>query len=320
MQEPLDERTLREAHAWEADDRVAGRPEMTDLRRRLRHHQSTWRESKGHPIGTQPIAPHPGQESRPLGSRLPLAYARETGANFVTKGALAAARSRMAFVEPNQSVDHQRLWADLLWSPSMAINLFGDLAADLAVADRAVHAWWPDAPGTVSAVRFTHSPGWLDPAYLRSLREFDALFELDLRDGTKAALAVDVKYHEWLKPETPKPENLARYREVARRSKAFRRRAVASLEGRGGLAVMWLEHLLLLSMLQHASGRWTWGRYVIVHPEGNSDFAEATGRYRGLLADDSTFGTITLEELLDGDAGARRPSTTRALRERYLPR
>src|SRR6266540_3246569 len=28
----------------------------------------------------------------------------------------------------------------------MAFNLFGDLAGDLVLADRAVHAWWPDAP------------------------------------------------------------------------------------------------------------------------------------------------------------------------------
>ena len=44
---------------------------------------------------------------------------------------------------------------------------------------------------------------------------------------------------------------------------------------------MWLEHLLLLSMLQHASGTWSWGRYVVVHPAGNIDFADAvpaTGR------------------------------------------
>jgi hypothetical protein len=309
---------LEAAHAWEADDRVGGRPEMTEFRRRLRHHQSKWRESNGHPIGTQPIAPHPGQRSRPLGSRLPLDYARETGANFVTKGALAAVTARTSFVEPNQSVDHQRLWADLLWSPSIAFNLFGDLASDLAAADRAVHARWPEVPGTVSAVRFVHSPGWLDPAYLNSLREFDTLFELDSKDGTKAILAVDVKYHERLKPETPRPENLARYQEVARRSRAFRRGAVESLTGRNGLAVMWLEHLLLLSMLQRPGGGWTWGRYVVVHPEGSVDFAEATDRYRGLLADPSSFGSTTLEDLLG--AGALRPSTVRALRARYLPR
>jgi hypothetical protein len=81
---------------------------------------------------------------------------------------------------------------------------------------------------------------------------------------------------------------------------------------------MWLEHLLMLSMLQHASGAWSWGRYVVVHPAGNSDVADACARYRDLLVDQSTFASVTFEELLD--AGALPPQTTAALRDRYLPR
>jgi hypothetical protein len=310
------EEELEAADALERDDRVPGRPEMTAFRERLRLHQSRWREENGHPIGTQPIVPKPGKPSRSLGSRLPVDYAEETGANFLTPAAVEVARARVAIKESRQSFDRQRWWADLLWSPSLAVNLFGDLAADLARADRAVHAWWPDAPGRVSAVRFVHSPGWLDPAFLNSLREFDALFELDLGDGTLGVIGVDVKYHEWTKPETPKPENLQRYLEVAKRSKAFRRGAVDSVKGRSGLAVTWLEHLLALSMLQHPSKRWRWGRYVVAHPEGNLDFAEATAKYRTLLADDSTFATMTLEDLLS--SAALRRKTVKLLRERYV--
>ena len=81
---------------------------------------------------------------------------------------------------------------------------------------------------------------------------------------------------------------------------------------------MWLEHLLLLSMLQHASGTWSWGRYVVVHPAGNSDFADACARYRALLADQSTFSSMTVEELLDADVLRARTAT--ALRRRYIPR
>ena len=302
---------LEGLHCWEEEDRVPGRPDMTDFRRCLRVRQARWRAAKGHPIGTQPISPKPGQKARLVGSRLPLDYARETGANFLTSGALGAARARMSIVEPNQSLDHQRIWADLLWSPSLAFNLFGDLAADLALAGRAVHAWWPDAPGRVHEVRFLHSPGWLDPAYLNSLRAFDAVFVLD-----RGIVAVDVKYHERAKPEIPKPENLARYVEVAGRSGTLGPGAADALAGRSELAVMWLEHLLLLSMLQHESGAWSWGRYVMVHPARNSDMAELTARYRALLSDDSTFGSMTLEELLDAEAV---PSeTAAAIRERYV--
>jgi hypothetical protein len=308
---------LQAAHCWEAEDRVPGRPEMTEFRRALRYQQARWRERQGHPIGSQPIVPRDGKPSHPLGSRLPLDYARETGANFLTARALDAARARTSFIEPHQSFDHQRFWADLLWSPAMAFNLFGDLDADLALADRAVHAWWLDAPGTVSEVRFAHSPGRFDPSYLNSLRAFDAAFVLDLGDGTVGIVAVDVEYHGWAKPETPKPSNLWRTLEVAERSGAFAPGATDAVTGRSGLCVMWLEHLLLLSMLQHPSGTWKWGRYVVVHPAGNTDYAEACDLYRELLGDQSTFASMTLEELLDAEALPAK--TTAALRDRYLP-
>jgi hypothetical protein len=314
----LSEEQLEAAHCWEADDRVPRRPQMTDFRRRLRYHQSKWREAHGHPIGTQPIAPKPGGAVRLVGSRLPLDYARETGANFLTPRALDAARARVSIVEPHQTLDLQRLWADLLWSPTMAFNLFGDLASDLRRADRAVHAWWPDSPGTVCEVRFAHSPGRFDPAYINSLRAFDAAFVLDLDDGTRAMVALDTRYHDRAKPETPRPENLQRYIEVAERSGAFKAGAIDAVKGRSDLAVMWLEHLLLLSMLQHPSRTWTWGHYVLVHPAGNTDYAEACDRYRDLLADPSSFSSMTVEELLD--AGALAARTASALRDRYIPR
>jgi hypothetical protein len=296
---------------------VPGRPEMTEFRRKLRYHQARWREARGHPIGSQPIDPRNGKPSRLVGSRLPLAYARETGANFLTAGALDAARARTSLIEPHQTFDHQRLWADLLWSSTLALNLFGDLAADLELAERAVHAWWPDAPGTISEVRFVHSPGRFDPSFLNSLRAFDAAFFLDLGDGTRGVVGADTKYHERVKPEIPRPSNLARYLEVAERSGVFRPGATDVVKGKSELCEMWLEHLLLLSMLQHVSGSWTWGRYVVVRPAGNTDLAEACGRYRALLADESTFASITMEELLEADV---LPAvTTAALRDRYLP-
>jgi hypothetical protein len=289
---------------------------MTAFRRAARLHHARWREARGHPIGSQPFAPREGAASRPVGSRLPLDYARETGATFVTAHALAAARARTSFIEPHQSFDHQRLWADLLSSAATAFNLFGDLAADPELADHAVHTWWPDAPGTVSDVRFAHSPGRFDPTYLNSLRAFDVAFVLDRGDGTNGVIAVDVEYHERAKAEIPKPSNRARNREVAERSSAFRDDAVDALLRRTELALMWLEHLLLLSMLQHPSDVWSWGRYVVVHAVGNTDQVELCARYQSLLADGSTWSSMTIEDLLD--AGALPPATIAALRDRYL--
>jgi len=308
---------LEAAFCWEADDQIPKRPEMSKFRREARYHQARWREAHHHPIGTQPIRPRPGDARvRPVGSRLPLDYGRETGANFLTPAALDAARARAARVEAHQTFDHQRLWADLLSSIALAFNVFGDLAADLARADRAVHRWFPGTPGRVVDVRFAHSPGRLDPTFLNNWRSFATAFVVELGDGTHGIVAVDVEYHERNHSATPRPENIDRYTEVAERSGVFAPGAIERLRGPSDLCVVWLEHLLLFSMLQHGSGKWTWGRYLVVHPAANCDITDARERYRGLLADDTTFATMTLEALLDSATLPK--ATVKALRDRYL--
>jgi hypothetical protein len=314
--EPTQEE-LAAAHCWERDDRVPRNQAMTAFRRAIRYHQARWREANGHPVGTQPIAPRPGDRVRLVGSRLPLDYAKETGASFITRGAWEAARQRSETVEPHQTLDQQRLWADLLSSVALACNLFGDLAADLDLATRAVRRWWPDAWGTVTEVRFAHSPGRFDKAYLGNLRAFNAAFVLDMGDGSNGIIAVETTYHERAKAQTPRPSNIRRYLEVAKRSGAFRSGALDILRHRSDLATIWLEHLLLSSMLQHPSGTWKWGKFVVVHPAGNTDMADVCARYEDLLADRSTFNTVTLEQLLRAGALAR--GTEASLRKRYLP-
>ena len=303
---------LEAAHCLDPSDVIPRRPAMTAFRQRARLHQATWRERRGLPVGSQPFAPPPGRDVRPVGSRIPLELARDTGANLVTPAALDAARRRMAVVERHQSIDHQRLWADLLSSEALAFNLFGDLAADPRRADRLVRSWFPDAPGPVREIRFLHSPGRLETQWLNSLRQFGAAFVL----AGGGIVAVDVTYHERLSIELPKPENRWRRTEVHDRSGAFLPGAFEHVDGRSDLWSPWLLHLLLHSMLQHPSGDWTWGRLVIVHPSDNVDMADMCARYRALLADDTTFASTTLEAILDG--GPLPTSAGRVLRERYL--
>ena len=247
---------------------------------------------------------------------MPLDYARETGAAFVSTGALEAARSRTSYIEPHQSFDHQRLWAELLWAPTLALNLFGDLAADLALADRAVHTWWPDVPGAVREVRFAHSPGRLDPAYLGSLVDWDAAFVLDLGDGSEGILGVVTAFTDVNKRQPPKQTRLPRYCEVMDRSRVFAPVALDAVNGTE-LIHIWLDHLLVHSVLQHPSRGWSWGRLVVVHPAGNTDFADACARYDALLTDGSTFVSCTIERLFDSDVLPAK--TAAALRNRYLP-
>ncbi len=303
---------LEGAYCWLDHDHVRGDPELTDFRRSVRYHHAMWREENGYPLGTHRV--RPGTPPRLIGSHLDFHFARESGATFLTAKARTAAQARASLVEPHQIFNQQNFWADLLSSEALAVNLFGDLAADLDRADRAVHAWWPATPGRVTEVRFAHSPGRLDPSYSNSRRYFDAMFVLELPDGSSGALAVDVTYREVLDRKGVKPAHLPRFAQIHDRSGAFAPGAVDVL-GPSRLSMVWLEHLLLLSMLQHESGRWTWGRYVVVHARANTNVNSATDEYRELLVDHTTFTSATIEDLLE--AKALPPKTVAALRRRY---
>ena len=288
---------------------------MTEFRRRARFHQAQWREAMGYPIGSQPLRPRPAEVVRPVGSRMPLGFAKETGANFLTDAALTAATHRTSYIEREQSIDLQGLWADLLAPTALAFNLFGDLAADPVSADRAVHDWWPDVPGVVSDVCFEHSPGRLDPAFIANLCAFSTMFTLDIGDS-KGVAALSTAYHGYNRPQPPKPARLARYLHVTEASGMFVPGFRSAVDGTD-LIHIWLDHALMLSMLQHISGTWSWGRFVVVYPADNCNFADACARYRELLHDDSTFATMTVEEILD--SGSLPATTTAAIRQRYVP-
>ena len=128
----------RASHCWFNVDRVPGDPASTAWKRLARFRQASWRQARDYPIGAQPYGG--GDDSTPVGSRLALAYAKETGANFLTPAALAAARRRIANPERHEMLSANRLWADLLSSMPLCFNLFGDLDADPEHAARAVRA------------------------------------------------------------------------------------------------------------------------------------------------------------------------------------
>jgi hypothetical protein len=104
------------ALALEKVDRVAGDPATSAFKAAARLHQSRWRQARGLPAGTHPI--DGGGAARPLGSRLPLAHAKETGANFIDDRCARAARGRLekAQAQKHQTLNPSRLHADLLSS------------------------------------------------------------------------------------------------------------------------------------------------------------------------------------------------------------
>ncbi|HEY3821860.1 MAG TPA: hypothetical protein VGL81_32060 [Polyangiaceae bacterium] len=304
----------RAVHCWFDVDRVPRDPATTAWKRRARWGQAQWRQARGYAGGWHPYSG--GSDATPVGSRLELEFARASGANFITPGALAAVRARVDAPEQFQMLKEDRLWADLLSSMPMCFNLFGDLAGEGEEGRRAIRTWWPDVPNGEVRVRFEHSPGRRDLTFLGNQSAFDVAFEINAGKDTRAIIGVETKYHEHAVVEAPpKPRALARYAEVTERSGVFadgwRERIVGT-----DLQQIWLDHLLVLAMLQHPSKRWTWGRFVLVYPSANPSFAAAASRYREILVASATFEARPIEQLLSPGTVADRVAA--AVRDRYL--
>lgn len=308
---------LRAHHCYEAVDRVSGDPATTAFKRRARLHQALWRAARQMPMGTHPTRPRPGESGRPLGSRLEIGFATATGANFLSAGAREAAAHRVANPEPKQTLNADRLYADLLSSMPMCFNLYGPLSGQVALANAVAHSWWPDLPGHVAKVRFEWSPGRQLPGrYLENRSAFDVAFESHRADGSLGIVGVETKYHEHCVAESvPSAQRLERYRKVCYDSGVFREGAAEAIVGTE-LQQLWLDHLLALSLLQEGSGHYSWVKFVLLHPAGNPSFSKAAAAYAEYLADDSTFEIRTIESMLHVDTYPANDAA--AFRERYL--
>jgi hypothetical protein len=306
------EKLARQEHCWFKVDRAPRDRPTTHWKRLARFRQSQWRTAHGFPIGSEPY--RGGRDAEPVGSRMELDFARKTGANFISAAALAAVHSRLNSPEPHQTLSEDRLWADLLSSMPLCFNLFGDLAWDRELASSAVAAWWPDLPAGRVTLRFEHSPGRRDPSFLGNRTAFDVAIEIDTPTGI-AVVGVEVKYHEHaIAGKRLNLKALARCAAVTEQSAVFKQdwkeRVVET-----DLQQIWLDHILVLSMLQHPSKRWSAGRFVLVYPSENPSFRSAARRYRDVLRETNTFEDRTIESLI---RDLRFRTRTRLL-ERYLP-
>ena len=142
---------LRLADCLFAVDRVPGRPDVTEFKRRARWQQAWWREERGLPRGAH-VVPGSGDVT-PNGSRLDEATARD-GRNFLSSSVRDAVRARLANPQPHQTLNESRLWGDLLSSMPMCFNLFGELHDDEGRLVAAVDTLWPDHGGVPDRVVF----------------------------------------------------------------------------------------------------------------------------------------------------------------------
>jgi len=251
------------------------------FQRRARVLQSLWRAEQGYKAGT-----HRG---RLLGSRLPMPWAEESLANYLTDAIRAVVRHEVT-PEAQGLYAYPRIYDNLLSSQPLCFNLFAELQQDLTLATAVTRDLMGDRVQEVTAVRFEYSPGRGDPRYTGDNSAFDVYLEFSGSAHTRGFMGVEVKYHESLQDREAK--HRPRYDIVAEAMGCFHRRKLATLEKRP-LQQLWRNHLLAGS-LQQADG-FDEGISAFLYPKDNLCCANAAENYRGCLARQNSFAVWTLE-------------------------
>lgn len=294
------EELASELHALETVDK-------STFRRRARVLQSLWRHDLGYACGE-----HRG---RPLGSRLPMPWARESLANYLTPTIREVVRTEVC--DPIRAAGKlfgkPRIFNDLLSSQPLAFNLFGELQRDRDLATQLIADLTAGRFAEVTSVGFEESPGRSDPKYTGDRSAFDVFIECRTGRGAPAFLGIEVKYHESL--EDKAASHRSRYDELATLMRCFTSAALAQLR-ETPLQQIWRDHLLAGSLLQGSV--YEDGAFVFLYPRDNTHCASAIGAYTACLSDPSSLLVWTLEAVL---ASLRRYSHApwiSAFHERYL--
>ncbi len=278
-------------------------PSDNAFQREARLHQALWREAKGLPVGK-----HRGRE---LGSRLAMPFARETLANYLTDNIRATLRAELQ--HGDKLYRAPRIYNDLLSSQPLCFNLFAELKLDLDLASRVI-AELVGEPVRVTGIEFEHSPGRGNPRFTADGSAFDVFVDYQL-GAARAFLGIEVKYVENL--DVPEARHRPRYDEIARDMAIFHSDRLPRLRVRP-LEQLWRDHLLACSLLLDPHSGYDHGSFIVLYPTGNRIVSSAVDSYRSCLRDAATFGTWTLEGVLDALDRAGAGQWAGPVRERYL--
>jgi hypothetical protein len=253
--------------------------------RQARILQSMWREEMGYAMGK-----HRG---RLLGSRLPMPWAQETLANYLTDTIRQVVRNEL---DPEKSVGKvfqtPRIYDNLLSSQPLCFNLFAELQQDLELATRVMQELASGRIGRVTGIAFEHSPGRGDPRYTDDKSAFDAYVAFETPRGGKGFAGVETKYSETLGGSAA--PHRQRYDEVANVMGCFKPERRRDLRTQP-LQQIWRDHLLAGSL--RAAGDYADGCFVFLYPAGNVPCHNAQRAYRDCLLDHDTFLAWTLEDV-----------------------
>lgn len=292
-------------------------PGDTRFRACARLLQSLHRESLGAPMGA--YTPAKGRR-RKLGSRL-APTAANSGRNFLDPLIAQVAHREIIYREPGAIIEETRLWQNLLSSQTLAFNLFGTLKVDMAKAEAWVAHLLPQYAGKVTHLLFEHAPARGDKHFTADASAFDVFIGLKHADGTRAFLAIEVKYAEGL--TEPEPRHRERWDDLSVTSGLFVDPDEPALR-RNPLQQLWREHLLAHCLLEN--GLYDRGAFVLLAPRLNDDVQRGARTYRDHLIGDQdrdparhpAFLNITLEDANLALSAAGETALALAFLTRYL--
>lgn len=294
----LDE-LARSLHAYKTVD-------VSRFQRSARVLQSLWREERGYKPGE-----HAGY---PLGSRLPMPWAKDELANFITPTVRDVVRAEVLNKEKaaDKLYGKPRIFNDLLSSQPLCFNLFGELSYNLDLASLIISDLTNRRISRVASIEFEISPGRSNPSYLNDRSAFDVFIRCTTADGGQGFIGIEIKYHENLLGQAGK-EN-PRYDEVADLMGCF-------VEDRSSLKCapleqIWRDHLL--AGITRIQDRYDEGLFVTLYPKDNSHVSRALEQYRRQLTSDNSIHTWTLEAFIAAIRHRTRARWVDVFEDRYL--
>lgn len=291
---------LRHYHALESGDHRWFQP-------RARLLQSIWREEQGYEAFKQ--------NGKTYGAWLPMPWAKETLANYLTETIREVVREEVIEAKPGRGrlFGEPRIYNNLLSSQPLCFNLFGELQRDLDLATSVVRDLTDGRVEEVTEVRFEYSPGRGDDRYTGDRSAFDVFLETKTADGGKSFVGIEVKYHENL--QDPVATHRPRYDEVAELMGCFAEEGREKLRERP-LQQIWRDHLLAGALLDVEA--YDDGFFVFLHAGQNTYCTEAVAAYQVLLNDQKSFVPWTLARIHGVLENHSEAAWVDGFRDRYL--
>jgi len=252
--------------------------------------QSLWREEQDYKIGEHKYR----SVGRKLGSRLPMPWARETLANYLTDTIKSVVRYEVLDKSRSKGklYGKPRIFNDLLSSQPLCFNLFGELHQDLNLASKVFEELSQGIVEKVLRIEFEYSPGRSGPKYTGDKSAFDVYVEYISSQKKVGFIGVEVKYHENLTGKESRYQPL--HNRIAKKADCFREEGFEELNNLP-LQQIWRDHLLALSMLQAKD--FEEGFFVFLYPELNNLCSDAVSEYKKHLKGNSHFQDWTLEQI-----------------------